>query len=281
MVVPFDKMHGCGNDFLVVDARQGFAPDPAGAARAWCDRRFAVGGDGLILVRPSSVADWRMQILNSDGSEAEMCGNGLRCFAKYLRDHQLETRASYTVETGAGVLQPTLLEYQPARAQVCVDMGPPRLHPDQIPFIADAGSQRVVDALLQVDDDPFKITCVSMGNPHCVVFVDSLDTINVAWWGPQIERHERFPARTNVEFVEVNSPTELTMRVWERGAGQTLACGTGACATLVAAHLGGLSERQGVVHLAGGDLQIAWRETDDHVLMTGPAATSFRGELTA
>ncbi len=275
----FTKLHGLGNDFVVLDAREEPDRDWPELARRWCDRRFGVGGDGLILLLESTVGDWRMRIFNNDGSEPEMCGNGIRCFAKFLRDEGLESRDRFTVETLAGPISPTMVAHHGRTAQVCVDMGVPRLHPDDIPFIADAGAERVVSALLQVDDDPMSVTCVSMGNPHCVLFVDDLAPIRLEWWGPMIERHDRFPKRTNVEFVRVDSRTELTMRVWERGAGRTLACGTGACATLVAAVLNGHSERAATVHLEGGDLAIEWRESDQRVLMTGPAETAFTGEL--
>ncbi len=274
----FVKMHGLGNDFLVIDARGEPQRDWSKDAVAWCDRRRGVGGDGLLLLLDSSTCDWRMRIINRDGSEPEMCGNGIRCFAKYLRDSGLESRDSITVETLAGPICPRLVSRSGDTALVAVDMGQPRLHPDQIPFIADEGADRVVSALLQVDDDPFSVTCVSMGNPHCVLFVEDLDKIHVEWFGPMIERHERFPQRTNVEFVQVNGDDELTMRVWERGAGRTLACGTGACATLVAAHLNGYVGRRATVHLEGGDLDIAWRD-DEHIIMAGPAVTAFSGTI--
>lgn len=276
----FVKMHGLGNDFLVIDARGRENVDWSDLARRWCERRFGVGADGLILVLESGSADWRMRIINSDGSEPEMCGNGIRCFAKYVRDEGIESRDRFTVETLAGPIVPEIVEYDGGRvARVAVDMGRPRLHPDEIPFNADPGAERVVDAYLQVDDDPVRVTCVSMGNPHCVLFVDRLEQMQLEWWGPMIERHERFPQRTNVEFVRVDSPTDLTMRVWERGAGRTLACGTGACASVVAGALSGRSERHATVHLEGGDLEIDWRESDDRVIMTGPAETVFTGEI--
>lgn len=274
----FDKMHGLGNDFLLLDARAEPERDWPELARRWCRRRFGVGGDGLILILDSEPADWRMRIFNSDGTEPEMCGNGIRCFAKFLRDHGLEQRDTFTVETLAGPIRPTLVASDGATAQVRVDMGPPRLRPEQIPFLGDEGAGKVVGALLQVDDDPMSVTCVSMGNPHCVLFVENLDQMQIEWWGPMIERHERFPERTNVEFVQVRGRGELDMRVWERGAGRTLACGTGACASLVAAHLNGYTERAATVHLEGGDLAIEWGE-DDRVRMTGPAETAFCGEL--
>ncbi len=275
----FVKMHGLGNDFLMIDARAGFPAHEAALARRWCERRFGVGADGLLLLLESATCDWRCRILNSDGSEAEMCGNGIRCFAKYLRDSGLEARDSFTVETLAGTIRPQLLEHRPDVAVVRVDMGEPRLRPEDIPFLGDPGAEQVVAALLPVDDDPWSITCVSMGNPHCVLFVDDLQALRVEWWGPLIERHERFPKGTNVEFVQVHDRGHATMHVWERGAGRTLACGTGACATLVAGVLNDLLDRQATIHLEGGDLQIQWRESDGRLLMTGPAATVFAGEI--
>ncbi|NUP99635.1 MAG: diaminopimelate epimerase [Armatimonadetes bacterium] len=271
----FVKMHGLGNDFVMVDARGLAGQDWSSLARRCCDRRFGIGADGLVLVLESATHDWRMRIINADGTEPEMCGNAIRCLARYLHDQGLESRRSFTVETLAGEITPRLV----ADGQVAVDMGEPRLRPEQIPFIADPGSERVVDALLQVDDDPMKVTCVSMGNPHCVVFVEDLEPIALEWWGPMIERHERFPQRTNVEFAKVHNRGEVTMRVWERGVGRTLACGTGACATAVAAVLNNLTDRQVILHLEGGDLHIEWREGDNHVIMTGPAATVFRGDI--
>ena len=276
----FTKMHGLGNDFLLLDARGQESFDWAAAARRWCQRRFGVGGDGLLLLLDSDTCDWRMRVINADGSEPEMCGNGIRCFAKYLHDEGLQNGATCSIETLAGPIVPRLTgPADGATARVAVDMGAPRLAPADIPFLADAGATQVVGAYLQVDDDPFSITCVSMGNPHCVLFVDNVEQMEPQWWGPMIERHERFPRRTNVEFVTVNRRDELTMRVWERGAGRTLACGTGACAALVAGVLNGLTERDATVHLEGGDLRITWRPEDDHVIMEGPATTVCRGEL--
>ncbi len=276
----FVKMHGLGKDFVMVDDRQAAGRDWPALAQRVCERRFGVGADGLILIQESAVHDWKMRIFNSDGTEPQMCGNGIRCFAKFLRDEGLESRESYTVETLAGPIRPSLAGDADGLLRVAVDMGEPRLAPAEIPIIADAGKQRVVEELLQVDDDPLMVTCVSMGNPHCVLFVEDLDLMDVAWWGPMIERHERFPEKTNVEFVKVESPELLVMRVWERGAGRTLACGTGACATLVAAHLTGQAARAATVRLEGGVLQIAWGD-DNHVIMTGPAASVFAGEWLA
>jgi len=273
----FVKMHGLGNDFVMVDDRQQAGLDWPALAQQVCERRFGVGADGLILVQRSAVNDWKMRIFNSDGSEPQMCGNGIRCFAKFVRDEGFETRDSFAVETLAGPIRPTVVGETDGGLMVAVDMGEPRLKPAEIPIIADPGKQQVVEELLQLDDDPLMVTCVSMGNPHCILFVEDLDQMEVAWWGPMIERHERFPEKTNVEFVKVESPELLQMRVWERGAGRTLACGTGACATLVAAHLTGKAGREATVRLEGGDLQIDWRE-DNHVIMTGPAASVFAGE---
>ena len=270
----FTKMHGLGNDFIVVDARDcADRHDWSALAQRWCDRRFGIGGDGLILVLPGESGDWRMRIINSDGSEPEMCGNGIRCFALWLRVNGLETRDTFVVDTLAGPITPTIV----GADRVAVDMGEPRLAPAEIP-ITGCDGERVVRQLLEVGDDPFLVTCVSMGNPHCITFVDDVERVSVEWLGPQIERHPRVPRKTNVEFVQVLGRDELIMRVWERGAGRTLACGTGACATLVAAALNGLADRAATVHLEGGDLHIEWRESDNRVIMTGPATTAFTGE---
>lgn len=274
----FAKMHGLGNDFVVIDARQHPEVDWPALARRIGDRRVGVGFDQLLLIQHSAVADWRMDIYNLDGSRAEMCGNGIRCFLKYLRDHGLEPRDEVTVETLAGPIVPRMVAYDGSdTCQVAVDMGVPRLRPAEIPFVAQG--ERAVAVPLQLDARTLTVTAVSMGNPHAVIFVDDLDSLPWQELGPAIQRHPRFPESVNVEFVQVTAPDDLVMRVWERGAGRTLACGTGACASLVAAHLNGLAGRAATVHLEGGDLRIAWRD-DDHVIMTGPAVTVFEGELT-
>lgn len=275
--VEFVKMHGNGNDFVVVDCLGDKLADvdPAELAVRVCDRNFGVGGDGLIQVLPSQSADYRMQIFNSDGSEAEMCGNGVRCFAKYLHDRGMAARL-VNVETPAGIMR-IELEARNGRAEAAtVNMGAPRLDAAEIPVSGFSG--RVVLQPLQVDREQFDITCVSIGNPHCVIFVESAADVPLEDIGPSVEIDAAFPRKTNVEFVEVVASDELIMRVWERGAGVTLACGTGACASVVAGVLAAKCDRRATVHLPGGDLLIDWRE-DGNVYMTGPAVEVFSGKF--
>ncbi len=278
----FTKMHGAGNDYVYVDCFAEPVPDdPADLARRVSDRHFGIGGDGLILILPSEVADARMWMFNADGSEAEMCGNGIRCVAKYLYDHGICRKESLRVETGAGVLA-LGLEIDRGRARrVRVDMGVPVLTPENIPTTLPGDPARpdgaVVEAALKVDGERLRVTCVSMGNPHAVTFVDRITDDHVLRVGPRVEVDPHFPKRTNAEFVEVISSSEVRMRVWERGSGETLACGTGATAVGVAGVLTGRTERKLVVHLLGGDLEIEWSD-DDHAYMTGPAVEVFSGE---
>lgn len=271
----FTKMHGIGNDYIFVDCfHETLAEAPETLAAKVSERHFGIGGDGLILILPSNVADARMRIFNADGSEAEMCGNGVRCVAKYVYEHGIAKRNPLTIETGRGVL--TLhLEVKDDRVQsVTVDMGEPILDPARIPVRLNG---TVIEHPINVDGVDLAITCVSMGNPHCVIFRPEIDDLLVTQIGPKLERHPLFPNRTNVEFVQVLSPSEVRMRVWERGSGETLACGTGACAVCVAGVLAGRLDRKVLVHLLGGDLQIEWR-SDGHVFMTGPATEVFTGE---
>ncbi|MBI3078926.1 MAG: diaminopimelate epimerase [Deltaproteobacteria bacterium] len=271
----FTKMHGIGNDYLYIDGFQETVKDPEALARQMSDRHFGVGSDGLILILPSAQADFRMRMFNADGSEAEMCGNGIRCLAKYVYDHGLTRKDAITVETLAGTLPLELTVQGGKVARVRVDMGRPRLERGEIPMLGVPG--RVVNEPLAVGDRSFQVTAVSMGNPHCVSFVPDVAAFPVATYGPLIERHPAFPRRTNAEFVEVLGPGELRIRTWERGAGETLACATGASATVVAAALTGRAARRAVAHLLGGDLEIEWA-ADDHVYMTGPAVEVFQGE---
>ncbi|MHB8709293.1 MAG: diaminopimelate epimerase [Desulfuromonadales bacterium] len=273
----FTKMHGAGNDYVYVDGCSETVADPAELAKAVSDRHFGVGGDGLILILPSSVADVRMRIFNPDGSEAEMCGNGLRCVAKYAYDHGLVKNLTITVETGAGRL-PVEMFLDPAGRvdRVRVNMGRPRLTRAEIPVTGPA-DEWLIDGELTVLDRTFRINCVSMGNPHCVIFVDRVDGFPVATYGPVIENHPLFPRRTNVEFVEVLSAQEVRQRTWERGAGETLACGTGASAVTVAGFLTGRTGSHLLNHLAGGDLELFW-DGQGEVFMTGPAREVFTGE---
>ena len=272
----FTKMQGAGNDYVYVDCFSEPMPaDPAALARQVSDRHFGIGGDGLILICPSPVAEARMRMFNADGSESEMCGNGIRCVAKYVYDHGICRRPALRIETGRGVLNLDLeVEGQKAR-RVRVDMGEPILEAAKIPTLLPG--EPVVNRPLEIAGRSLAVTCVSMGNPHAVTYVDRLSDEWVLGLGPQVERDGHFPRRVNAEFVEVLSPSEVRMRVWERGSGETLACGTGACAVCVAGVLSGRTQRQILAHLPGGDLELAWAE-NGHVYMTGPAVEVFSGE---
>lgn len=274
----FTKMHGLGNDFIVVAGEQSLPDNAAELAVQLCSRFFGIGADGLVYILPSEQADFRMRIINSDGSEAEQCGNAIRCVAKYVYDNGLTGSEEITIETlGAGV-QKVQLAVEGGKVQtVRVDMGAPILNGLQVPTTVDA--ERVIEHPIEVDGREFKFTAVSMGNPHCVIYVDDAVSFDLDTWGPKLETHPMFPRKINVEFVTVNSRTQADMRVWERGAGPTLACGTGACATLVASVLTGGTDRTATISLKGGDLLIEWNEEDNHVYMTGPAAEVFRGSL--
>ncbi len=273
----FTKMHGAGNDYIYVDCFATPPPsDPVALAQRISDRRFGVGGDGLILIHPSDVADARMQMFNADGSQAEMCGNGIRCVAKYVYDHGLCRSEALRIETAAGVLSLTLQLADGKVERVRVDMGPPILEAARIPTTL--SGTPVVNQPLQIDGLTLSVTCVSMGNPHCVVFVDEATDELVLGWGPKIERDERFPARVNVEFVEVVSGSVVRQRTWERGSGETWACGTGASAVCVAGVLAGRTERMILNHLRGGDLELQWDEASNHVFLTGGAVEVFQGQ---
>ncbi len=276
MTLAFSKYQGLGNDFILIDNRHQVEPllSPEEAAR-WCDRHFGIGADGVIFALPgSNGADYTMRIYNSDGSEPEMCGNGIRCMARFVADLEGVREKTYRIWTGAGMIVPQLR----ADGQVAVDMGEPRLTPAEIPTSLQpaATANEVVDVPLSVAGQDWAVTTVSMGNPHCITFVDSVAAVPLEQIGPQFETHPVFPAKTNTEFVEVVNRGYLKMRVWERGAGITLACGTGACATLVAAVLTGRSDRQAIVELPGGPLEIEWR-ADNRLIMTGPAERVFSG----
>ncbi|MCD6527438.1 MAG: diaminopimelate epimerase [Desulfuromonas sp.] len=283
----FVKMHGAGNDYVYIDGfGDGFEQtltDPQALAVQISDRHFGVGSDGLILILPSDCADARMRMFNADGSEAEMCGNGLRCVAKYIYDHGLAAKKQLQIETLAGVLTVDLIVDDDSGLvdQVRVDMGLPRLLRRQIPMTADAGGDldgQALDIQLTVEDRDFQVSCLSMGNPHCVVFVDDVDNFAVDYWGPLIETHPLFPQRINVEFVEVLSMDEVKQRTWERGAGETLACGTGASAVCVAGFLSGRTERRISNQLRGGVLTLEY-DPEGSVLMTGPATQVFVGDF--
>ncbi|WP_366934798.1 MULTISPECIES: diaminopimelate epimerase [Thermodesulfovibrio] len=268
----FTKMHGLGNDFILIDCINQSLSKPEKFAIQYCDRRFGIGADQLLLLYSSERADFKMRIFNADGSEVEMCGNGIRCFAKYIWDRGLSNKDILEVETLAGIIKPKKIG-----ELVQVDMGKPEFTPSKIPV--DADGDRAFDILLEVSGWLAKVNCVSMGNPHAVIFLEE-DPKNfaVAKYGPIIETHPIFPKRTNVEFAFVKNSSEIVMRVWERGAGETLACGTGACATAVASMVKGLTNRKVTVHLLGGDLLIEWAE-NGHVYMTGPAEEVFEGTV--
>ncbi len=273
----FTKWQGCGNDFILVDCRREKIEDYGAFARRVCDRHYGIGADGVLVLLESDLADFRMRIFNTDGSEAEMCGNGIRCFARYLYDNGMTEKTEFTVETGAGILVPeVVLENGKARA-IRVDMGKPVLAGDEIP-VTGFGKKQVVSEPIEVAGKTYAMTCVSMGNPHCVLFVEDIASCGIETLGALFESHERFPRKTNTEFVEVKDTKRMRMRVWERGAAITLACGTGACASLVAAVLNGRTERKAEVELDGGSLLVEWA-ANDHVYMTGPAELVFSGEI--
>jgi diaminopimelate epimerase len=276
----FTKMQGAGNDYIYLDCfRAGPPRDPAGLSRAMSNRHFGVGSDGLILICPSERADARMRMFNADGSEAEMCGNGLRCVAKYVYDHGLVKKPSLQIETGRGILKVDLEITNGKADHATIDMGEPILEARQIPTTLSGNPPTNIPLDIAGIGWPLPVTCVSMGNPHCVLFdLDPLTDSLVSQLGPRIETHSAFPKRTNVEFVRVNNPDDVTVRVWERGSGETLACGTGACAVAVAGVATGRTQRRLVAHLPGGDLKLHWSETDNHVYLTGPAVEVFQGE---
>jgi diaminopimelate epimerase len=276
MKVPFTKMHGAGNDYVYVNGFDLQIADPPALARALSPRRKGIGSDGLILIQPSSVAAVRMEMYNADGSRGEMCGNGIRCVGKYAWEHSLARENPMRVETDAGIKMLELEVSNGGVRSVNVDMGEPILDPTRIPARFDGPT--VIDAPLEVDGVIHRVTCVSMGNPHCVLFVADIEGLDLETIGPSFEHHARFPKRTNTEFVQVLSPSEVKMRVWERGSGETAACGTGACAVAVAAALTGRTNRRVRVRLLGGDLDIEWR-ADGHVAMRGEAVEVFTGEI--
>ena len=273
----FTKMQGLGNDYVYVNCLKETIADPPALAKKISDRHFGVGSDGLIMINPSDKADFEMEMYNADGSRAEMCGNGIRCVAKYVYDYGLTDKKRISVETLAGIKYLDLTVENGKVSLVRVDMGRPILEPENIPVQAEGS--RVVDEPLTVDGKEYRMTCVSMGNPHAVIFVDQdVRELPLEQIGPSFESHERFPKRINTEFARVLDRRTVEMRVWERGSGETLACGTGTCATAVACVLNGLTEDEITVHLLGGDLYIKWDREKDTVYMTGPAETVFDGE---
>ncbi len=278
MKLNFTKWQGCGNDFVLIDClEKPLEEDYADLAKAICDRHYGIGADGILVVEPSNKADFCMRIINADGSEAEMCGNGIRCFARYLYDYGRTKKQQFTIETGAGILVPELQIEEGRVTGIKVDMGEPILAGEDIP-VAGFGRNKVINETLTVEGHEYKMTCVSMGNPHCVIFVDDADTFPIEKLGTFFEHHMAFPRKTNTEFVSVRDRSHLRMRVWERGAAVTLACGTGSCATLVAGVLTDRTDRLAEIQLDGGRLMVEW-SANNHVFMTGPAELVFEGCL--
>jgi diaminopimelate epimerase len=274
----FTKMQGAGNDYVYVNCFEEQVEDPAAVAIKVSNRNFGIGSDGLILIMPSDKADVKMRMFNSDGSESEMCGNGIRCVAKYAYDHGIVAKKEISAETGAGILTLQLVTGADCKVEkVRVNMGPPRLTKKEIPMLGEP-EEKVINQPLNILHSTFHITCASMGNPHCVIFVDDVENFQVEKYGPLIENHELFPRRTNVEFVQIISRTEVRQRTWERGAGETLACGTGSSAVTAACVLNNLTEKKILNHLSGGDLEMEWG-SDGNIYMTGPAVEVFSGEI--
>jgi len=290
--INFTKMHGCKNDYLYIDCTKNELINPAKVSVKLSDRHTGIGSDGIILICPSSVADFRMRIFNADGSEAEMCGNGIRCVGKYVYDFGLTDKDEVRIETGVRTEEEEstgeipknrikILKLKIEEGKVVsatVDMGKPILTPSEIPVISD--KDKFINEAVNVDGKDWYLTCISMGNPHAVTFVDDTGSLNLPEIGPKFEFNKIFPNRTNTEFIKVISRNELEMRVWERGSGETLACGTGACASAYAAMLNGLADNEVRVHLLGGDLIIKYDQNTDHIFMTGPCETVFSGSIT-
>ena len=274
----FTKMQGIGNDYVYVNCLEEKVDHPEELAKLVSDRHFGIGSDGLILIKPSEVADFEMAMYNADGSRGEMCGNGIRCVAKYVYDRGLTDKTHISIETLAGIKYLELTVEKGQVSQVRVDMGEPELLAEKIPVISQ--QEKVIDVPITAGEKEYRMTCVSMGNPHCVVFMEDVEHLEIEKVGPLFENHELFPKRINTEFVKVIDRKTLQMRVWERGSGETLACGTGACATAVAAMLSGFCEDEVQIHLLGGDLTIEWNKESNHVFMTGPAEIVFDGEIT-
>ena len=274
----FTKMHGIGNDYIYVNCFEESVKNPAEVSKFVSDRHFGIGSDGLILISPSAIADFRMNIYNADGSQAEMCGNGIRCVAKYVYDYGLTDKTEISVETLAGIKYLRLQVENGKVASVEVNMGAPILEPKEIPVAVEESP--VVNVPVEVKGKIYHMTCVSMGNPHAIIFMNNVKDLDIEAIGPYFENHTVFPKRTNTEFVEVLDRNTVNMRVWERGSDETLACGTGACATTVACILNDKTENEVTVHLLGGDLKIRWDREANQVYMTGPATVVFDGEIT-
>ena len=275
----FTKMQGIGNDYVYVNCFEETVQDPSAVARFVSDRHFGIGSDGLILIKPSDVADCEMDMYNMDGSQGAMCGNGIRCVAKFVYDKGIVRKKNLSIDTKSGIKYLSLTVKNGKVSTVEVNMGSPVLMANQIPVVSD--TEQVIDQPLEVNGKTYHITAVSMGNPHAIVYMDDLENLDISTLGPQFENHLAFPDRINTEFVKVINRRTLQMRVWERGSGETLACGTGACAVAVASVLNGLVDEDCpvTVKLLGGDLQIFWNRQEDLVYMTGPAVTVFEGEI--
>lgn len=273
----FTKMHGLGNDYVYVNCFEEKIDNPPAVARFVSDRHFGIGSDGLIMINPSKTADFEMEMYNADGSRGEMCGNGIRCVAKYVYDYGLTDKTQISVETLGGIKYLDLTVEDGKVSLVKVDMGKPKLEADLIPIISER--EQVIDEPIEVDGKEYHMTGVSMGNPHAVIYVDDVKGLDLEKIGPKFENHERFPKRINTEFVHCIDRQTVEMRVWERGSGETLACGTGACAVAVSSILNNLTDAQVTVKLLGGDLQIEWDREKDRVFMTGPATVVFDGVI--
>ncbi len=273
----FTKMEGLGNDYIYINCFQETVDNPKELAVRYSDRHFGIGSDGLILIKPSAVADFCMDMYNADGSQAEMCGNGIRCVGKYVYDYGLTNKTQVSVETLAGIKYLDLIVENQKVTSVTVDMGEPVLCPSEIPVALD--QEQAVDVPIVIDDCEYRMTCVSMGNPHAVIFVDHVQDFPLSTIGPLFECHRLFPNRINTEFVEIINDSEVNMRVWERGSGETLACGTGACASTVACILNHKTKDEITLHLLGGDLKVRWDRAENKVYMTGPANIVFEGEI--
>ena len=273
----FTKMQGLGNDYVYVNCFKETVENPSEVSIKVSDRHFGIGSDGLILIKPSEVADFCMEMYNADGSQSEMCGNGIRCVAKYVYDYGLTDKTSISVETLAGIKYLDLQVENGKVVMVTVNMGAPELVPANIPVKSD--KDILVREPIEVAGVTYEMTCVSMGNPHCIVFVEDTAAFPLEKVGPEFEKHEVFPNRVNAEFIEVLDRKTVNMRVWERGSGETLACGTGACASTVACILNGLTEDEITLHLLGGDLKVRWDKEENLVYMTGPAKVVFDGEI--
>ncbi|WP_281532599.1 diaminopimelate epimerase [Anaerocolumna aminovalerica] len=273
----FTKMQGCGNDYVYVNCFKESVEDGSKAAIKVSNRHFGIGSDGLILIKPSDKADFMMDMYNADGSRSQMCGNGIRCVAKYVYDYGLTDRKNISIETGAGIKYLDLKVEEGRVTEVTVDMGTPIIVPELIPVVSDR--ERIVAMTITVGGISYEMTCVSMGNPHAIVFVDNTKSIDIEKIGPLFEHHAMFPERTNTEFIHVIDRHTIDMRVWERGSGETLACGTGACASVYACILNGLTEDEVRVRLLGGELKVKYDREKNTIFMTGPAVTVFEGEI--